>query len=203
MLHHAQNIPAGTTLQGDLCIVGAGAAGISLAMAFIAGPTKVILLESGSMAFDVPTQELYRGTYDGPFVSDGYLMSSRLRYFGGTTNHWTGSVRPLDPIDFERRDWVPHSGWPMKRAQLWPYYQEAAHLVKIPPFEHDTDDGTLLAANPFEQNDSGPLLMPKLVAKSKPVRFGPKYGKILINASNIDVVLNANVLRIHTGSRPG
>ena len=35
-----------------------------------------------------------------------------LRYFGGTTNHWGGWCAPPDPIDFEERDSMPHSGWP-------------------------------------------------------------------------------------------
>ena len=197
MLHDARKITSGFTARADLCIVGAGAAGISLAVAFIGRPEKVVLLESGAFELEAATQNLYRGSFDGPFATDGYLMSSRLRFFGGATNHWSGSVRPLDPIDFEKREWVPHSGWPITRAQLWPYYEQAVEVLDIPPFDKDGPEGYLLNGNPFTREEKEPFLMRKCVVRSKPVRFGSKYRKILIDADNIDVFTNANVTRFH------
>ena len=59
--------------------------------------------------------------------------ATRCRYFGGTTNLWGGACRPLDELDFVRRDWVAHSGWPFALASLLPYYQRARPYLGLPP----------------------------------------------------------------------
>ena len=82
------------------------------------------------------TQALNRGRYRSSFLkreSHGYLTNARLRVLGGTTNHWRGWVRPLDPVDFERREWLPHSGWPIGFEDLKPYYVAAAPWLHIAP----------------------------------------------------------------------
>ena len=96
----ARTIPSGTVLQPDLAIIGGGPAGISLALALAHTPLKIMLFESGGMDFDVKTQSLYAGKVSG--ISYLPLDASRMRYLGGSSNHWGGWCRPLDPIDFER-----------------------------------------------------------------------------------------------------
>ena len=77
-----------TLIEGDICIVGAGAAGITLALQFLNTRVKVILLEGGGFEYEPAMQDLYRGKNAGlPYYS---LESSRLHYFGGTTGHWAG-----------------------------------------------------------------------------------------------------------------
>ena len=84
----------------DLCVVGAGAAGITLVRQFAERNERVLLIESGGFEFSQAAQSLY----DTGVVGNRYPISgSRLRFFGGTTNHWTGQSRPLEPIDFEER----------------------------------------------------------------------------------------------------
>ena len=109
----ARAVAAGSILDTDLVIVGGGPAGITLALALADTPIRVLLLESGGTDFEVPTQALYSGPETGiPYLK---LSASRMRYLGGSTNHWGGWCRPLDEIDFEARDWLPHSGWPFGR----------------------------------------------------------------------------------------
>jgi choline dehydrogenase-like flavoprotein len=110
-----------------VCIVGARPAGITLARVLNGAGCPVVLLEAGGERLEADTQALYAGQSVGlPYYP---LELSRLRYLGGTTNHWTGWCRPLDPIDFERRAWVPDSGWPLSRAELEPYYAKAQVVV--------------------------------------------------------------------------
>ena len=90
----ARTIPSGTVLQPDVAIIGGGPAGITLALALAHTPLKVMLFESGGMAFDAKTQALYGGSVAG--VSYLPLDASRLRYLGGSSNHWGGWCRPLD-----------------------------------------------------------------------------------------------------------
>ena len=63
-----------------------------------------------------------------------------LRYLGGSTNHWGGWCRPLAPIDFEARDWIPHSGWPITRADLDPWYKKAQPIIETGPFKYESAD---------------------------------------------------------------
>src|ERR1700691_6278104 len=130
MIIDARTLPTGTVVDTDVCIVGAGAAGITLAREFHDSPFRVALLESGGMQYEEETQDLYDGQSIGqPFPA---LMSDRLRFFGGTTNHWGGWCLPLDPIDFVRRDDLPyHDGWPFPQTYLEPWYRRAQAVCQL------------------------------------------------------------------------
>ena len=143
----ARAIPAGTVLKPDLAIVGGGPAGISLALALANTPIRVVLLESGGMTYDAKNQTLYQGSETGaPYVT---LDSSRLRYLGGSTNHWGGWSRPLDEIDFEERTWLAHSGWPFKRKEIERYFPHAQALCEIGPLIYDKADKWAEATAPL------------------------------------------------------
>src|ERR1017187_2119639 len=124
----------GTLIEGDICIVGAGAAGISMALEWINTPYKVILLEGGGFEYDEKVQELF----DGKTTGQRYypLKSSRLHYFGGTTGHWAGFCSTFDHIDFNKRDWVPLSGWPISRNDLDPFYARAQKNLELGPYDY-------------------------------------------------------------------
>ena len=133
--------------ESDVCIVGAGAAGITLARRLSQLGHSVCMLESGGLDFDQATQDLYRGTNVGMTYYD--LDQSRLRFFGGTTSIWGGRCAVLDPTDFERRDWVPHSGWPIGRADLDPYYRIAHTHFELGDFNYEHDIWSTLGVAPL------------------------------------------------------
>ena len=122
MFADARGVEAGTELEADLCIVGAGAAGITLAREFIGGSARVVLLESGGFDYEADTQALYEGRQKGG-IEYFPLETARLRQFGGTTNHWGGLCRPFEEADFQPRGWIPHSGWPINKTELDPFYE--------------------------------------------------------------------------------
>lgn len=144
----ARTLENNTLINGDLCIIGAGAAGISIAREFMDTPYKVILLESGGFDYDEETQSLYEGKNIGlPYFS---LDQARLRFFGGSTNHWNGMCAPLDPIDFEKRDWIPYSGWPISGKEhqvLSRYYVLACGAIE--------NARLLLVSNQIERDGLG------------------------------------------------
>ena len=113
-----RQLPDGTVLEYDLCVVGAGAAGIAIARELTNSSTRVCLVESGGLEFEQSTQDLYQGRSVGLPYS---LYGSRLRFFGGSTNHWEGNCSPFQPIHFEHLPWVPRSVWPFTRDHLEPY----------------------------------------------------------------------------------
>lgn len=115
----------------SICIIGAGAAGITLTRRLLKAGQTVTLLESGGVDYEEITAELNAGGSVGEEYYD--LKHARLRFFGGTTAIWGGRVAELDPIDFQGRDWVPHSGWPITHEEIAPYYAEARRLFGVRP----------------------------------------------------------------------
>ena len=74
------------------------------------------------------------------------LNASRLRYFGGTTNHWGGHCAPLEPDDFEKHDWIAYSGWPYSYNLLRSYYVRAHEVLRIGEFDYDPEKMLQLSA---------------------------------------------------------
>jgi len=203
MILDARSVPPGATIDADICIVGAGAAGIAMAREFIPRATSVVLLESGDLASSAPTQELYDGPNTGTFLAPDsrYLFGTRARYLGGTTNYWDGWCRPLDEHDFTERDWVPASGWPLTRAELRPYYDRACALLEIHPFDDADAAERLTAGTPLFPPDS--VMRPAFFHLSPPTRFGQVYRQDLAAAERVKLFLNANTVELETDASAG
>jgi choline dehydrogenase-like flavoprotein len=190
----ARNIDNNSLIEGDICIVGSGAAGISMALELLNTPYKVILLEGGGFEYDSQMQDLYKGKTTGQRYYP--LESARLHYFGGTTGHWAGFCSTFDPIDFKERDWVPHSGWPIKREDLDPYYARAQKNLDLGPYEYGAkywqDKDPELKGLPFDEK----VVFNKMWQFSTPTRFGTKYRDVIIKAPNVHLYTYANVTDI-------
>ena len=198
MIADAYGVPRGTVLEADLCIIGGGPAGISLALAFDSCPLRIVLLEAGGLTRDHIGQSLYKGESVGLHYDD--LDQSRSRYFGGSSNCWGGFSRPLDQHDFETREWVPNSGWPISRDDLEPYYRRAQAILQLGPFDYDAGkweawigrrDVCLLPLGAGRAVN-------RIAQISPPVRFGHCYRDDLSQSGNVTVYLNANVTEVHT-----
>ena len=193
MITDARSVPAGTVIETEVCIVGGGAAGITLAREFINANFRVVLLESGNARPEQATQDLYSGSNVGrPYEN---FPETRLRYFGGTTNHW-GRVwcdMPT-PLDFEEREGVPHSGWPFPLSYLDPWYRRAQPVLKFGPSGYELSDWGITPSNtpePFQ----GPHFVCRVLQQAPATRFGREYAPELRRAKNLSVYLNANALR--------
>lgn len=193
MFSDARRIPDGSRITADLAIVGGGPAGITLARAFAGGGTRVCLVEAGGQEPEPAVQGLYEGENAGiPYP----LAGSRLRFFGGSSNHWGGYCRPLDPIDFERRDWVPHSGWPFGIEELQPYYGPASEIVEIAPGRFDDKAYWERATGQAAPDPVTGRMQLRYIHFSPPTHFGVRYRDELKRAPNIRVLLHANVVDI-------
>lgn len=185
-------LPADQTIEVDVCILGAGAAGITLAREFVGTRQSVCLLESGGLTPSREDQALYSGEVVG--ADYHALERCRLRFLGGTTNHWGGTCRPLDSIDFERRSWVPESGWPLSRDELLPYYRRAQTVCELGPLAYEVADWPSLRPLPTSADD----LVTRLFEKSPPTRFGSRYRRDLMKAGNVTTFLHCNVVELAT-----
>ena len=196
MIQDAREIPAGRELECDLCIIGGGPAGITIAKELAGTSTRVILIESGDRKETAQARDLYRG-FAEPKDSHEPLEENRRRQLGGATSAWGGRCIPFDAIDFEKRDWVPNSGWPVTRAQMDQFFARALRLCEGGEYKFNAEeafpgrqkeiikgfDGRDVVSNPMER--WGP-----------PTHFGKRYERDLQTAANINVLLNATCLHI-------
>lgn len=198
MFIDTREIESGTSVVTTVCIIGGGVAGITLALEMEKMGIDACLLESGGFEPDSATRDLYRGEDIGlPYIfSDG----CRSRFLGGSSNCWGGWCRPLDAWDFEKRDWISHSGWPFGLDELIPYYERTHDLLKLGP--HNFEPEFWEAAIGRRDVRRIPLWSGKvrdtISQFSPPVRFGKLYRHELERSRKVRVFLYANVLNIET-----
>ncbi|UCD61028.1 MAG: GMC family oxidoreductase [Flavobacteriaceae bacterium] len=190
----ARKLANNAKIEGDLCIVGAGAAGISMALDWNNSGKKVILLEGGGFEYDNKIQDLYSGNSTGQRYYP--LRSCRLHLFGGTTGHWGGMCAPFDHIDFRKRSWVPDSGWPISLEDLVPFYKRAQGLFELDAYNYNLHywqkEYPALTPFPLDKN----IIWSKMWQFSPPTRFGKTYKETIVKSPNIHLYTYANLTKI-------
>jgi choline dehydrogenase-like flavoprotein len=207
----ARTLPDASRIVADLIIIGGGLAGITLAKELAGGPLKIAILESGGREIDMENQALYAGSAvvrapgnpDKPL--DDYPVQSRIRAFGGSGHVWGGKCAPLDPADFAQRDWAPHSGWPISREQLQPFYDRACDLLEIPRFGPETPVLHDPARKPLDLDPAdgffpAPRYFSRLSGGADKKAFDA-FRTDFAGASNITVYLYANVTKIRRNAK--
>ncbi|MEH3102551.1 MAG: FAD-dependent oxidoreductase [Sphingomonas phyllosphaerae] len=186
-------------LQADLVIVGAGPAGITLALTLADSGWDVVLVEAGGDRFDKAAQDFLRAQAVAPPThAPGELY--RRRQFGGTSAIWGGRCIPFDPIDFEPRDWMPAARWPIAYDDIARFYPQALALAGA-----GAPDMTAAAANPREADPALPgtgadAITERIERFSHPIDFGGWYRGRLAAAPRVRVLTNAPVDQILTAS---
>ncbi|MEM8576024.1 MAG: FAD-dependent oxidoreductase [Pseudomonadota bacterium] len=163
----------------DVCIVGAGAAGITLAVDLSERGHRVALCEAGGEQYSYQSQECYQGDVNGdPYFR---LEICRLRFLGGTTNHWGGWCRTFEEIDFNRGYLGDHFRWPISLSDIAPYQKKACEILEI---EDDFE---------FDGSDHTADVKPIKFQFSPPVRFAEKYKTFLTKSDRVSLFLNATM----------
>lgn len=209
MFSDARSIASGSVLEADICVIGAGAAGITLCREFIGRREKIILLEGGGTDFSMSLKALpsifrrhvleEQALAGGNNTGDAYypLRFTRVRSFGGSSLAWQGhglQARPLDAVDFEARDTLPMHGWPFSRADLDPYYRRAQTICNLGPYAY--------GAEAWENGGHGHRLpLDRSVVASEVVQFGRKssfdrYQNELSSSDNVDVIVHATAVEL-------
>lgn len=195
MFVDGRSVTDGDVLEADLAIVGAGAAGMTLARELAVNGRRVLLLESGGETIDAATQDLCAGESVGlPYFP---LEAARLRYFGGTTNHWSGTCRPFDAFDMESHDWIPDSGWPFGVSELDAWYPRAAEICAVPSNEWAAEAWVEASRFPALDLDPGRVIT-RVAQNVRRInrRFVRNFGDEIEAAAGLTVVLNANLVDI-------
>jgi len=192
----AARLREGQELSGDICIVGAGIAGTVLAHELAASGVSVILLEAGGMKGAAGSLPLYRGESDN---HDFHLPPDmdRARGLGGTSSMWGGRCMPFDPVDFEPRDHVPFSGWPMRYADIEPWYRRAQDYADCGAYDYESAAAGL-EGDLIEGLESDSLLMSSLERWSPPTHFGKKLGPGLARSQQVTLITGAAATGLET-----
>lgn len=185
----------GHTDRIDLCIVGGGAAGLSLASSFIGAGLRVVVLEAGGDKQTKASQAFYEGELADPAVHP-YLHHFRVRALGGSSRIWGGRCTPLDPIDFAERDWAPGPGWPISLQSLAPYYTAAGIATESGPFDYDPRTALPGRQVEFAPRVEGARFETRLERFSKPTNFWTRYGAALAAATDVWVAKDTPTLAI-------
>jgi hypothetical protein len=179
------------TINYDIVIVGAGIAGIILAMELGGAGKRVGLFESGGLEFDAKIQDLYKGELAGR-LNHAPLDAYRMRFFGGSSNCWGGGCLPYDPIDFEKRPYLPRSGWPLQYSSLLPFYRRAVDYLEIDSFDFELDRKEVIGGI----SATGILQTKYWKRAEKSPNFKEKYFEFFKHSKTVDLYLNANLVRL-------
>jgi choline dehydrogenase-like flavoprotein len=163
--------------QPQVCVTGSGPAGVTVARELAASGIPVVIFEAGGLELSAESQEFYEGVTEGDPYFD--LDVTRLRYFGGSSNHWAGWCRVMDAMDFQAKPHVPHSGWPIQRTDVEPFLDTTHDLLELVPFKAD---------KPISDGIRWVQLI-----KSPAVRFGEKFRDEIAKSGEIALVLNTYV----------
>ena len=159
-----------------VCIIGSGPAGISLALQLEKQKIPSLVVEAGGYRWSAESQDIYRGNVIGDKYFD--LDIARLRYLGGTSNHWGGWCRQLDEYDFEPKNGVKNTGWPIRKKDLDPYAESVNSILEIEKIHPDSI---------INQN-----LKEIYFTFSPRVNFGTKYRKHIRGSSLIGLLINTS-----------
>lgn len=203
MIIDARSLSPEAAIDTHVCVIGSGPAGITLAREFANQNFQVCLLESGGWEFDPEIQSLSNGTA----IGDPYpeVSSTRLRQFGGTAHTWEGQngykeygfrCLPLDEIDFEKRDWLPYSGWPFAKAHLDPFYARAHQVCQIGAYDYNVEawEDRRAVRLPFK-SDRVITSMSQYGGRSP---FTTQYPNQLKQTPNITTILYATAIELVT-----
>ena len=200
MFKDLKDFPSNSILRYDICIVGTGPAGISVAKQLLGTNLKIAILESGGLEPESEYQELNEGINSGPSYLS--LDSSRLRCFGGAGKLWAGHCAPFKSDEFDKKSYVPLSGWPISLDDLKVYYKQAAEMLGISYEKFYNKDllGKTFREKSFDEiNRDNSFLSANVLQVSNVENrdFAEKYRNDLESSVNTHVIFHSTVTRLN------
>ena len=174
----------------DVCIIGSGPAGLTVANELSSSRLKICVLESGDLRRSSFADEFREVDYQGIKIRN----DSRERVFGGTSSTWAGLSSVLEPADLEKKDYISYSGWPISYKELSKYYAKASEIYNFPPLSFYDKDGIKAIKKVGRLSFGSKNIEEKIfVAKSEPQRFAEMFIN-LFQSDEVDLYLNSTAL---------
>ena len=189
----------------DLCIIGSGPAGSTIARELSGTGLRVTMLESGGFMRSLEADALNEVENIGrPRVVDQWSVRNRI--VGGSSHTWGGRCAPFDAIDLEERPWIPESGWPFEIGDLTPYLDRTAPYLGLAIGSGFSNERfwTLAGRTPPRSEPDPEVLLPFFWQFSRDDEESYPYeymriGRHLANqlGPNVTLVAGATALRIN------
>lgn len=204
MIIDGRSINKDALIECEVCIVGAGPAGLAAAAEFLDQDISVCLLESGDFDRDEATEMLSDCTVEENADLYPNARSSRDRRIGGTSAQWDVMVQgalhihvsPLEPIDFDSRPWLAHSGWPIDYRVLRPFYSRAQATCDAGPFDYRAQSWADDANRPF--SFEGGRLDSKMLATSPQNMFQRTLPHRIAASDSVKILTWSNAVDLQT-----
>jgi choline dehydrogenase-like flavoprotein len=177
--------------HADICIAGAGAAGITLAVEFASKGKTVLLLEGGGAVREDSSQAIYNSEIVG--LPHRGIHTGRIRVKGGTTVRWGGQILELDALDFTARPGIPDSGWPFPKSELISFYERALSLEGLANVERSDAAVWRDLKLPFTQFEGLESYLSRWCPEPN---FARLHDKTLATHPNIHVWLHASAVEL-------
>ena len=195
LIFDGRNLTQNTVVNADICIIGGGVAGLVIAKELSKSNKNIVLIESGDEGFSMENQSLYAPDQknDTLYPDPTY---TRLRFLGGASNHWENNTSPLDKIDFEKKEWIKNSGWPIKYDDIKNYYSLAAKYCGVNDGNYNVDKWANKLDAPDLVRASDILDTGIAKASIPPTRFFAVHGEDIVSAKSVRIFKNSNVTDI-------
>jgi choline dehydrogenase-like flavoprotein len=182
-------IPPNSHLEADIAVVGAGPAGIVVALELARSGHSVLLVDSGGDSPNRDVQQLGDATGLDPLHVSMSLATSRQ--IGGASNLWGGRCVPFDPIDFKPRAIAGEARWPLSYEELEPYFQRACDWCVCGDAVFDAHDIPDLADRSLIPGfPDGEIQASSLERWSLPTNFGREYRTALKDTPGLRLLTN-------------
>lgn len=190
----------------DICVIGSGPAGATIALELSDTRLKVLVVESGGIERHAEIDTLNEIESVGrPREMDQWLVRNRI--VGGSSHTWAGKCAPFDAIDYDTRDWVPHSGWPFDDEHVNPFLARSASYLGLGIGEGYSGNKFWSLANRVAPQPAlnQALLEPFFWQMSRAhenrfdnMRFGSELLKRL--PTSVDLLINATVIQVNANA---
>lgn len=182
-------------IESDICIIGGGIAGLTIAESFKNSGLKVCLFEAGSRKFDINNKYLFDAKNIGrPHKG---LKKGRFRVLGGTSSRWGGQALPFKKEIFLDRNHINIKKWPISSKDLLPYVKKAEAILKINDNSYEKDFLNKIKGPNFKIENQNIDMRFSKWSPFKSRNFANNIGKECYKSPNISIFINATVSYIN------
>ncbi len=183
------------TLTADLVVVGAGPAGIVVALEVASRGFDVLLVESGNETFDPDVQNLAEAAEWDTKLHSPMSLTTR-RQVGGTSVIWGGRCVPFDEVDFDRRSFMGDAQWPVSYEQMQAYFQRACDWLACGRAVFETSGMRHLPRSVVPGFPDGDMRASTVERWSLPTDFGQEYAPRLRRSPRVRAVTGLTCTQI-------
>lgn len=202
MIIDGRTMESNTSILCDVCIVGAGPAGLIAANEFLGQGIRVCLVESGAFEHDAATQLLSHSEVEENDDLYPDPLYAHDRGVGGTSSQWDVLIdrerylhlMPLDPTDFHKRPWVPNSGWPIGADTLAPFLSRAQAACGAGSFEYKPEACADDTHRPFNSEK----LASKVLSFGAQDSFQTSLPQRIVASREVTLMTWSNVIELET-----